>query len=92
MQFLLTLFVTYNYRDSPYDSYFDWVRLIMPTCYTCVAQSAKRQISDLDITGSCPSAAIRHVDLCYVILSNSPNKFILLSWLYVYICITGKWP
>ena len=44
---------------------------------TCVAQSAKRRTSDLDVTASCPLTATRH---------KVKYKLNLLLFLIVYLC------
>ena len=46
---------------------------------TCVAQSTKWRTSNLNVTGSHPPAATRHIH--YVLLNNSSNKYNLLLWL-----------
>ena len=46
--------------------------ILISTLSTCVAQSAKWQPSEYNVTGSCPPTATRHI--CYVLLIMSPNK------------------
>ena len=47
-----------------------------------VAESVR--LSDLNVTGSRPPLATRHVRC--VLLVNCPNKLNLLSWLFFYLC------
>ena len=46
--------------------------------------AGKRRTSDLNVTGSRPPLAIRHIRC--VLLVNSPNMLNLLSWLLIYLC------
>ena len=46
--------------------------------------TAKRGASDLNVSGSRPPLATRHIRC--VLLVNSPNKLNLLSWLLIYLC------
>ena len=51
---------------------------------TCVAQLAEKRTIDLNVTGSSPLVATRHIR--YALLINSPNNLNLLSWLFIYLC------
>ena len=50
---------------------------------TCVTQSVKGGLSDLDVTGSRPPGATIHTFIRYVRLVNRSNKLNLLPWPYV---------
>ena len=51
---------------------------------TCVAQSVKGGLIDLNVTGPRPPVATRLIRC--VLLVNSPNKLNLLSLLLIYLC------
>ena len=46
--------------------------------------AGRRRTSDLNVTGSRPPFATRHIRC--VLLVNSLNKFNLLAWLLIYLC------
>ena len=71
--FLRTLFVLYDLSGISFVHVCD-----------CVAQRLNAGLCELDVTGSRPPFATRHIR--YVLLVNSPDKFNLLSRLLIYLC------